>query len=148
MGVANDEDAHANDGDAGPAKQIYFFTEEQEAENGDHEIGKRGGRLDVTVVRPSEHEHVADKKGQQAGDSEPDVAGGENLDQNVKELPRLPIARGADRLHSLAEQHIAEGGEEDDEEKKNAGFQMQTWRMFHAICDFLPREVLVLLLKP
>lgn len=111
MGVTNDKDAQANDRNASPAKEIYLFIEKQESENGNHEIGKSGGGLNVTIVCPSEHEHVGDEKRKQAGNSEPNVTGGKNADQNMKKFLRLPLARGADCFHSLAEQHIAERGE-------------------------------------
>lgn len=147
MSVANDEDPQADYGDTRPAKQIHFFSEEQESENGDDEIGKGRGRLDIAVVSPGEHEHVGDEKSEQAGDPEPDVAGGEDSNQDVKELLRLPIAGGADGFHSFAEQHIAERSKEGDEEKENVGFQVETWRIFHAIRGLLPREVLFVFLK-
>ena len=131
--MTNDDDPQANDGDAGPAKEIYLFTEEQESENGDDEIGKSGRGLNVTVIRPREHQHVGDEKGQQAGDSEPDVAGSEDPKQDVKKPLRPPVARGADGFHSLAEEHITERGKQNNKEKKNVGFQVQTWRIFHAI---------------
>lgn len=127
-----DEDPNANYGDARPAKQIYLFAEEQKPENGDYEIRKRGGGLNVTIVRPGEDKHVGDKKGQQAGDSEPDVAGSEDSTKDVKELSWLPIARGADVFHSFAEQDITQRGEQSNEENKNVGFQVQAWRIFHA----------------
>src|SRR5690349_6902270 len=132
MGVTNYEDAQANDGDAGPAKEIHLLTEEPESEYGDDEVGKSGGGLNITVIRPGEHEYVGDKKSEQAGDAEPDVDGSEDPKQNVKKLLRLPVARGADSLHSFAEKHIAERGKQNDEEKKNVGFQVQAWRIFHA----------------
>ena len=133
MGVTNDEDPQANDGDAGPAKEIYLFTEEQEPENGDDEIGKSGGGLNVTVIRPGEHEHIGDEKSEQAGDAEPDVAGSEDPKQYVKKPLRIPVACGPDGFHALAEEHIAERGKQNNKEKKNVGFQVQTWRIFHAI---------------
>lgn len=133
MSVTNYEDAQANYGDASPAKEIYFFTEKPKAENGDHEIRKGGSGLNVAVIRPGKHEHVGDEKGKQTGDSEPDVTGCENSNQNVKKLLGFPVARGADAFHSFAEQHIAERGEQNDEEKKNVSFQVQAWRIFHAI---------------
>lgn len=131
--MTDDEDANANHGDARPTKQIYFFAEEQKPENSDYEIRKRGGGLNVTIVRPSEYEHVSDEKGQQAGDSEPDVDGGENSNQDVKKLLRCPIASRAHGFHSFAEQDIAQRSEQSNEENKNVGFQMQAWRIFHAI---------------
>lgn len=100
--MTDDEDPNANYGDARPAKQIYLFAEEQKPENGDYEIRKRGGGLNVTIIRPSEYEHVGDEKGEQTGDSEPDVTGGENPNQDVKKLLRRPIARGANGFHSFA----------------------------------------------
>lgn len=144
MSVANDEDAQANDCNARPAEEIYLFAEEQESENSDHEIGKGRSRLDITVIRPGQHEHVGDKKSQQASDSKPDVAGGKNPEQNVEKFLRFPIPRGADRFHSFAEQHIAERGEQHDKEKKDVSFQVQAWRIFHAIGSLLPRQLLVL----
>src|SRR5690349_20865022 len=133
MGVTNDEDAQANDGDASPAKEIYLFTEEQESENGDDEVGKSGGGLHVTVIRPGEHQHVGDKKSEQAGDSEPNVAGSKNPNQDVREFLRFPVARGADGFHSLAEEHIAERSKQSNKKKKKVSFQVQAWRVFHAI---------------
>ena len=130
--MTDDEDPNANYGDARPAKQIYFFAEEQKAENGDYEIRKRGSGLNVTIIRPSEYEHVGDEKGKQAGDSEPDVTGGEDSHKDVKELSWLPIARGANGFHSFAEQDIAQRSEQSNEENKNVGFQVQAWRIFHA----------------
>ena len=122
--MTHNEDANANYGDARPAKQIYLFTEEQEPENGDHEIRKRGCGLNVTIVRPGENEHVGYEKGEQAGDSKPDVAGREDSHQDVKKLARLPVACGADRFHSFAKQDIAERSEQSNEENKNVGFQV------------------------
>lgn len=133
MGVTNDEDAHANDRNASPAKEIYLFTEEQESKNSDYEIGKSGSGLNVTVICPGEHEHVGNEKSEQAGDSEPNVAGSENTKQNVKKLLRLPLAGGPDRSHSFAEEHVTERGKQSDEEKKDVSFQVQAWRIFHAI---------------
>src|SRR5215470_17071588 len=133
MGVTNDEYAQANDGDPRPPKQINLFTEEPESENGDYEIGKCGGGLNITEIRPGEQEHIGNETSQQADDAEPDVAGCQNPKQNVKELAGFPIARGADGFHSFAEQHIAKRGEQSNEEKKNTGFQVQAWRIFHAI---------------
>lgn len=133
MSVTDDEDAYADYGDTGPAKEIYLFTEEQKSKNGDYEVGKGRGRLDITVVRPGEHQHIGDEKGEQAGDSEPDVPGSEDSKQDVKKLSRLPIARGADGFHSFAEQHVAERGKESNKQNENISFQVQTWRIFHAI---------------
>ena len=74
MGVTNDEDAQADDRNASPAKEIYFFTEEQESKNSDYEIGKSGSGLNVTVICPSKNKHVSDEKTEQAADSQPDIA--------------------------------------------------------------------------
>lgn len=145
--MTDDEDAHADYRDTCPAKKSHLFAEEQQSENGNHEIGKRRGRLYVTVVRPGEHKHVGNEKGKQACNSEPDVAGSKNPKQNVKKLLGLPVARGADVFHSFAEQHIAERGKKSNEKKENIGFQVQAWRIFHAILMLLPRETPVLFLE-
>jgi len=147
MGATDDEDANANYGDARPAKQIYLFSEEQESENGDHQIRKRGRGLNVTIVRPGKNEHVGYEKGKQARDSKPDVDGGEDSNQDVKKRARLPIARGADAFHSFSKQDIAERSEQSNEEDKNVGFQVQTWRFFHAIRGLLPREMVFVFLE-
>src|SRR5215470_1598791 len=82
MRVPNDEDAHTNDGNARPAEEIHLFTEEPEPKNRDHKIRERGCWLNVAVIRPGEHQHVGDKEGQQARDTEPNVTGGKNPAQN------------------------------------------------------------------
>src|SRR5689334_21989586 len=118
MGIADDEYASANYGDAGPTQEVHFFIKEQQPKNGHDGVGEGRSRLNITVIRPSQNQHVGDKKGQQASDTQPNIAGRENPDQNMKEFLWLPILRGADAFHPLAEQYIAKGSKKNDEQKE------------------------------
>ena len=74
MRLPDDKDAGADDKYADPAQGWHGFSQKEITQHGDHGVGKRGGRLNVALVRPSENEHVGDKETEQAGDPEPDVA--------------------------------------------------------------------------
>src|SRR5215469_9732870 len=109
MGMTDNEDAKANHNDARPAQQVHSLAKEKQPKNGHHRIGKSGSGLNVTVVRPGQDQHVGHEKGEQAGDAQPNVAGHENSDQDVKQSLRRPVLRRADGSHPFAKQDVAEG---------------------------------------
>src|SRR5205807_3051521 len=74
VGVPDNDNPEANDGDAGPADQVHGFVKKKKSKKGHNGIRKGGRRLDITVIRPSEDQHVGDKKSQQARDAHPNVA--------------------------------------------------------------------------
>src|SRR5216684_807452 len=116
------------------------------AQRGHHGIRKRGRRLNVTVVRPSENQHVYDEKTEQAGNPQPDVTGTEDSEENMQDVARGPGLSRANTFHAFAQQDIAQWREHDHEQNEKAGLEVQARRIFHAIYVLLqaPRTLLVL----
>src|SRR2546422_11435167 len=106
MRVSDNKHADTDHQYAGPPQRRHGFFQEEITEHGHHGVGKRGSRLNVTVVRPGENQHVGDKKGQQTSDPQPDVARADDTDKNMKEIDQLPVVGLANYLNAFAEQYI------------------------------------------
>ena len=124
---------------ARPAQRGDRFTQDEITERGHHGIGKRGRRLNVTVVRPSENQHVDDEKTEQARDPQPDVTGTEDSEKNMEDVARSPGLSRANTFHSLAQQDITQWREHDHEQNEKAGLEVQARRIFHAIYCLAPK---------
>ena len=110
---------------AGPAQGRHRFTKDEITERGHHGVGKRGRRLNVAVVRPSENQHVDDEKTEQAGDPQPDVTGTEDSEKNVQDVARRPGLSRANTFHAFAQQDVAQWREHDHEQNEEAGLEVQ-----------------------
>jgi hypothetical protein len=73
MSAADDKDAKANYQDTQPSQGGDHLAQNEVTQDGDRGVGKGSGGLHITVIRPSEQEHVNDKKSQQTGNADPDV---------------------------------------------------------------------------
>ena len=72
MGATDDENAEADQSDAGPAKRRDILTENEIAKDGNRSIGEGRRGLDIAVVRPGEEQHVHQKKTEKTSDAEPE----------------------------------------------------------------------------
>src|SRR5438132_881424 len=133
MSVPDNKDADTDNNYSNPAQERHGFSQKKIAQQRDYGVRKRGSRLNVTVIRPGEHEHVGHKKSEQTGDSQPNVARCKDPGENVKKIGWRPISGGADPLHSLTEQDVAEGRKQDYEQNKNVSLQVQARRVFHTL---------------
>jgi len=101
--MSDNKHADTNYQYAGPAQGRHGFAKDEITERGHHGVGKRGGRLNVTVVRPRENQHVDDEKTEQAGDPQPDVTGTEDSEKNMQDVARRPGLSRADAFHAFAQ---------------------------------------------
>lgn len=130
MGAANDENAKADQGDAGPAKRRDVFTENEIAEDRDGSIGQGGGGLNVAVVGPGEKQHVHEKKAEKASDAEPEGRRKEGVIDEGKKIDEAMRRRRADVFHAFAEKDVAEWAEKDAQENEWKSFELQATSVF------------------
>src|SRR6267378_6189139 len=109
--AADHKYADANHSDAGPTQWRNNFLQEEVTQRGNDSVRESGGRLYVAIVRPGKHEHVGDKKREETGDTEPDVAGSQNLEENTEKVRRSPILGRTNPFHPFAQQNISQRSE-------------------------------------
>src|SRR5438046_9294933 len=98
MSVPDKKTASTYNKNPNPEQERHGFSQKKIAQQRDYGVRKRGSRLNVTVIRPGEHEHVGHKKSKKTGDSQPNVARCKDPDENVKKIGWRPIPGGADPL--------------------------------------------------
>jgi len=136
MRVPDNKDADADHKNPNPTQRGHSLSKQKISQQGHYGIGKRRRRLNVTVVRPRENEHVRNKEGQEARNPKPNVSGTNDADKNAKNISQRPVFGRAHILHSPAEQHIPQRSKQDDKQDGNVRFQVQARGIFHTVFYF------------
>src|SRR5271166_6630841 len=140
--IPDHQDAHANDQHPDPTRRCDHFTQEEMCQQCDHTVSCRRSWLNVTVIRPREHQHVSHEERNERAYAQPNCARSEDAGKEFQRLRQRTSTRWANPLHPLPEEDIAKRAKNHHQKDQELGFKVQTVRRSHAEYDRVEKECL------
>lgn len=111
--VGDETDGRGDEEDAEPAREGEVFVQPEAAEESDDDVSEGGGGHDEGEVGEGERGHVAGEEADEQDDANVD----EGVEEGVPEEREVMEVDGADLLHAVGEEGVADGGGEHDAEE-------------------------------